>query len=338
MKNLDFDYVNLQKYFESRNWKIKSNEKGLFFYKKGTIVPEEDKVVEPSIKKIDGKFSDLYERFSKITINHFSKRLSNFEKLQPKNIYDSYKNNSFVSTGLEYYYDYLYKDRIIKPVSTLVIQPSIRFKLDFLNKKVYGNNDKYDFSSISFNNISIVTRSMDCDIIEKIEDVLDYFSKVRIHASRVNFVVENKIREKDNDVSYRAIKFFVDNLEVGDILTFKTKNGYLIEYGFGFERLMSRILNKKYRDLFIIDNKYEQETLLGVNFLTLLCMFDNSMQNRGARSKTNEVLNALYKKYDIMNIDLIYENYLYWNQILEESSYQSKFDEVAKKYVRLLRR
>ena len=58
MKNLDFDYVNLQKYFESRNWKIKSNEKGLFFYKKGTIVPEEDKVVEPSIKKIDGKFSD----------------------------------------------------------------------------------------------------------------------------------------------------------------------------------------------------------------------------------------------------------------------------------------
>ena len=70
----------------------------------------------------------------------------------------------------------------------------------------------------------------------------------------------------------------------------------------------------------------------------LVLTFDNSMQNRGARSKTNEVLNALYKKYDIMNIDLIYENYLYWNQILEESSYQSKFDDVAKKYVRLLRR
>ena len=67
-------------------------------------------------------------------------------------------------------------------------------------------------------------------------------------------------------------------------------------------------------------------------------MFDNSMQNRGTRSKTNEVLNALYKKYDIMNINLIYENYLYLKQILKESRYQSKFDDVAKKYVRLLSR
>ncbi len=67
-------------------------------------------------------------------------------------------------------------------------------------------------------------------------------------------------------------------------------------------------------------------------------MFDNKNQNRGARSKANEVLRVLDGNDDIMNIDLIYDNYLYWNQILKGTQYQAEFDEVTKRYVKLFRR
>lgn len=337
MKAIQFKTERAIDYFRNKNWKVKETDKGYVFYKNGTIIPMTDQIVIPKIKEINGTFNDLYLKFNEITCDFFKSKLPQLDILEPKNIYNGYANNSFVSTGLEYYYDYLYKDASLEHSGTMIIQPSIRFKLDFFENK-YGENDKYDYSSISFNNISIVGFFEEYDITQRIEDVLDYFSKLRIHASRVNFIIEKKIREKANDVSYFAIKFFVDNLEVGDILIFQTKRGYLIEYGFGFERLLSRIVNKKYRDLFIKDNQYDQTILLGVNFLTSLCMFDDSLKNRGAKSKTNEVVNAIKDHQDLTNIDLIYANYLYWKQILQNTCHQSNFDDISKRYLRLIRR
>lgn len=51
--------------------------------------------------------------------------------------------------------------------------------------------------------------------------------------------------------------------------------------------------NKKYCDLFISDNKYDNKTLLSSNFFTVLCMFDNENCNHGAKSKINMVLNNM---------------------------------------------
>jgi len=325
----------IESHFSPRNWKIIKNEKGMLFYKKEPN--SSDKIISQS-KVIDKNFPELFSQFEDITTNYFSSRMQNFKKLNSINIFKGYNNNSFVSTGLEYYYDYLYKDKPVDDCGTMIIQPSIRFKLNFFNKDLYEKNDKYDYSSISFNNLSIVNKYKEFDIIYQIEVVIEYLSKLKIHASRVTFLIEDKVFEKDNNVSYRAIKFFVDNLEVGDILFFTTKEGYMIEYGFGFERLMSRIINKKYRDLFIKNNNYDQESLLGANFLTLMCLFDNNLKNRGAKSKINEVLNAVNEKKDIMDIGLIFDNYLYWKQIIDDPYSPNSFGEVTRKYIKMIRR
>lgn len=329
---------NIKQHFEEKNWIYDFNEKGIVFHKKSAFLPNGEIVISPSKRVINDSFAVVFNQFFDITSKFAHDKIGNCKILNPINIYNAYKNNSFVSTGLEYYYNYLYNNGQISSDKSIILQPSIRFKLDFFNNALYGNNNKYDFSSISFNNLSIVHFEEKLDIIKNIENVLDYLSMLKIHASRVNFVVETTVRQKENNVSYIAIKFFVDNLEVGDILFFNAKDRYLVEYGFGFERLLSRILNKKYCDLFISNNKYDIRALLASNFLTSLCMFDNRSCNHGAKSKINMVLKTFDKNNDIMDLSLVYENYLYWNQILQNTTYNANFDNVAKKYIKLLRR
>ena len=329
---------NIKHHFEEKNWIYAINEKGTIFYKKTISLPTDEIIIKPSKKVINNPFNMVFNQFFDITMEFVQEKIGKCKILNPINIYNAYKNNSFVSTGLEYYYNYLYKNEPISSDKSIILQPSLRFKLDFFNNNQFGYNNKYDFSSISFNNLSIVHFEKELDMIKNIENILDYFSMLKIYASRVNFVVENKIRQKENNISYNAIKFFVDNLEVGDILFFKIKNEYLVEYGFGFERLLSRILNKKYCDLFISDNKYDNKTLLSSNFFTVLCMFDNENCNHGAKSKINMVLKNMDGNNDIMDLDLVYKNYLFWNQILLNTTYNTNFENIAKKYIKLLRR
>ena len=256
MNNIFGEINNVKKYFENKNWIYEINDNGVRFYKNGTGLNDSKQIVDFSTKKSQCSFYESFDSFKSITIDYFSQVLSDLQILNPINIYSGYGQNSFVSTGLEYYYDYLYNGMVISRNNTMVIQPSVRFKLNFFNS-AYGNNDVMDFSSIAFNNLSIVHFENELDRIVNIENVLSFLSRIGIHASRVNFVLEYKIRQKNNNVSYTAVKFFVDNLEIGDILFLETNGIYLVEYGFGVERLFSRVLNKKYCDLFIVQYKFQ---------------------------------------------------------------------------------
>lgn len=338
MNNIFGEINNVKKYFENKNWIYEINDNGVRFYKNGTGLNDSKQIVDFSTKKSQCSFYESFDSFKSITIDYFSQVLSDLQILNPINIYSGYGQNSFVSTGLEYYYDYLYNGMVISRNNTMVIQPSVRFKLNFFNS-AYGNNDVMDFSSIAFNNLSIVHFENELDRIVNIENVLSFLSRIGIHASRVNFVLEYKIRQKNNNVSYTAVKFFVDNLEIGDILFLDTNGIYLVEYGFGVERLFSRVLNKKYCDLFIENvKKYVNDEILAVNFLTLLNMFDNYNCNHGAKSKINFVLKTFNYNNVLLDLDLIFQNYEFWCKILEGTKYQVDFENVTQKYLKMVRR
>ena len=330
--------IQIMEHFKKRNWKKIDVSKGTLFYKENDYT-QTDYIDTKRVRSRSEDFKDLYGMFMNITYKYFNERLNEIKQLYPISIYNAYKNNSFVSTGLEHYYNYLYKDsELPSNKSTITIQPSVRFKMNFFDMDKYNKNDKYDYSSIAFNNISIVDIYNKLDLIQRIELIIDYFSALKIHASRVTFIVEDTPRFKDNDVSYAVVKFFVDNLEVGDILSFNTKNGMLIEYGFGFERLFSRVVNKKYNELFLNNCNYSQDIVLGVNFLTLTCMFDEEDKTHGANSKINKVINSIMYSKDSYDINLIYDNYIYWKQNLKNSRYEKNFEEVTKEYLKLLKR
>jgi len=50
------------------------------------------------------------------------------------------------------------------------------------------------------------------------------------------------------------------------------------------------------------------------------------------------VLKNMDGNNDIMDLDLVYKNYLFWNQILLNTTYNTNFENIAKKYIKLLRR
>lgn len=337
MSNIFMEIDEVKKYFENKNWMCETNDVGIYFYKKGTDLNNGKQIVDFSNKKRQCSFYESFDSFKSTTIDYFSQMINNLQILNPINIYNGYGQNSFVSTGLEYYYDFLYNDMNKPKNNTMIIQPSVRFKLNFFDT-VYGNNDVMDFSSIAFNNLSVVHFEYELNRIMNIENILSFLSNLGIHASRVNFVLEYKIREKNNNVSYTAVKFFVDNLEIGDILFFQTNNIYLIEYGFGIERLFSRVLTKKYRDLFIVNGEsFNTDEILAVNFLTLLNMFDGYNCNHGAKSKINLVLKS-FDNVKLLNLDLIFQNFKFWCKVLENTEYHVDFENVSQKYLKMVRR
>lgn len=337
MMCFEHEIKEIEKYYKSKFWDKVEIDKGDIYFKRGYILSNDDYVRNLAEKKHVYSFCDMYDSFINATEKFFQQKIPNLITLDPINIYNGYNKNSFVSTGLEYYYNYLYNNFDLGYNNTIIVQPSIRFKLSFFDSNLYGHNDKYDYSSISFNNISIVNKESSSDLLEKIEIMLDYLSLLKIHASRVHFIVEKDIKYKDNNVSYVAVKFFVDNLEVSDVLLFKTLKGYLTEFGFGFERLISRIVNEKYDKIFMQNSECNHEALLGINFFIALCMFDESNRNRGAKSKINGVVKKLEGNNDIMNINLIHMNYLYWRKILGNTIYQNDFDSVTNKYLSLVK-
>ena len=326
-------------HFSKSNWDKCETETGTLFYKLGTNNCVERKIECYNTKKESIPFKEAYQKFLSHTEDYFKNELNNLQRKKPINIYNGYNKNSFVSTGLEIYYPHLYNDARLCDFNTYIIQPSVRFKLDFFSNLGYNENTKYDYSSIAFNNLSIVETRSDKKINDKIEIMIGYLSKIGIHASRVKFFVSKEIKEKENGVRYFTVKFFVDNLEIGDILFINTKNNNtLIEFGFGLERLLSRYVNRNYSNLFLEKSAYEQKSILYTNFLTAITFFDESSANRGAKSHINKVIDSMSANPDCFNINLIYENYLYWKEILSDTDYMCSFDKVTNKYINMTKK
>ena len=164
MINVNYELNKTKQYFEKNNWSNFTNEKGVAFYKKNAELFCGDKINAFSKKNIEQPFEKSYSSFFEITKDYYKSLYTNLNVLDPINVFESYGNNSFVSTGLEVYYDYLYKNKEVDFDSTLIVQPSIRFKLNLLSNDLYGKNNKHDYSSIFFNNISIVNSSNNLDI------------------------------------------------------------------------------------------------------------------------------------------------------------------------------
>lgn len=319
-------------YFASNDWEYVFTDKGVCFFKGNSLLHKD--LIIPNGKSRNISFIDKgYDIFKSKTVHFFEERIGFMKQLKPLNVYDGYGENAFVSTGFEYYYDYLYKNKMLFEDNTFVIQPVVRFKLDMLNESNYGHNNLYDYSGIAFNNLSIVDRLSNDNLIDKIEIMIDYLSMLGIYAKRINFVIEDKVRKKDNDVQYLAVKFFVDNLEIGDILQFKTNNGYLSEFGFGLERLYSRLVNQQYNKIILDDYDCGNSVILReCNFITLISMIDDSRISRGAKSRINRVIKSMCVDKEHKDIIMVFKNYLYWSKILEDSDYLN-FEKVTEKYL-----
>lgn len=329
IENIQNDSIS---YFACKDWKYRFTDKGVCFFK-GDSLLHDDIIVFRGKQRNISLVDEGYDIFKSKTVHFFEEKIGSMEELKPLNVYDGYGENAFVSTGFEYYYDYLYKNKMLFGDNTFVIQPVVRFKLDMLNGSNYGHNSLYDYSSIAFNNLSIVDRSSNDYLIDKIEIMIDYLSMLGIYAKRINFVIEDKVRIKSNNVHYLAVKFFVDNLEIGDILQFETNNGYLSEFGFGFERLYSRLVNKQYNKIILDDYDFDNSVLLReCNFMSLISMIDNSKANRGAKSRINRVIKNMCVDKEHKDIGMVFKNYLFWNKILGDNI-DLNFEKVAEKYL-----
>ncbi len=237
---------------------------------------------------------------------------------KPLDILDSYKNNSFIGSGLDLYYPYFYDNIKMPHNPSLIFQPVVRYS----KEKLMGVT-KYK-SSISFVNVSYF-KEFNNNLFECINEVIDIYSKLGIHASNLKIKLNKKEYKYLNKEKHFIIKFYINGLEVSDILLIFCHHKTFIEYGFGIERMLMAIFNCQYENLFFNERtNYYHDDLIRINFISLLA-FSNQKFKKGSKSIYNKIKNELklcpYKD----SLKILKINYNYWKLVLNSSMSFNKF-------------
>lgn len=297
-------------------------------YNNGWMYKEDDYCYEfykkQSKNKINKKFNltNGYKEIKRI----LKENLEIKKEYIPLNVLDSFKNNSFVGSGLDLYYPYFYSDKELPINPSIIFQPVVRY-----SKNKILVLEKYK-STIAFVNVSYF-KEYDGNIINDIDKILDIYSKLGVYAGNLVIKLEKNIYKYLNKEEHIIIKFYYKNIEISDILLISCKNKLFVEYGFGIERILTTIQECKYEDLYFDNNDfYNHADLLRINFISLIAM-SNLNFKRGAKSIFNKIKNELKlcSYYDSLNILKI--NYEYWHEVIKSNM---TFEDFLNNYLKLI--
>lgn len=237
---------------------------------------------------------------------------------KPLDILDSYKNNSFIGSGLDLYYPYFYDNVKMPHNPSLIFQPVVRYSKEKLTGTI-----KYK-SSISFVNVSYF-KEFNNNLFECINEVIDIYSKLGIHASNLKIKLNKKEYMYLNKEKHFIIKFYINEIEVSDILLIFCHHKTFIEYGFGIERMLMAIFNCQYENLFFNERtNYYHDDLIKINFISLLA-FSSQKFRKGSKIIYNKVKNELKLCSYKDSLKILEINYNYWKLVLNSRMSFNKF-------------
>lgn len=297
---------NAKPFFENKNWVWKESEQFISFQKV-------DSVKNQKFKSMNFEISNLINQFKDKTYAFFKKNLKDLNHHSSLNIFKAYEDNSFVGAGLEIYHDYFYTDKNLPKYPSIIFQPCIRMG-NSLNSETKSNS--YLYSSLVFLNTSVVDY-LCMDYVKYIDLMISYISSFGVFANRIIFSIDKNIINRNNQLFSLTTRFYVDGIEVGDVIVYEKSNGEnFVEFGIGFERLVLQVLQCNYSEMF---NEENHELTMLQNFLVFISMNNLKEANRGAKSKISLVSKTLKKYENFDSYRKCKKHFDYWKSITDNN-------------------
>lgn len=311
---------NAKTFFENNNWQWTEDEQFINFSK-----ADASKKVFPRPNKFD--ICKLANQFKDKTYMFFEKEFAGLHYHSARDIFNAYEDNSFVGAGLEIYHNYFYTDKNLPKCPSIIFQPCIRMGNNLSDGQ---KSSSYLYSSLSFLNVSVMDY-LQKDYVEYIDLMISYLSSFGIFASRITFSIDKEIINRNNLLHSLTTRFYVDGIEVSDVLAYEKSNGEtFIEFGIGFERLVSQVLQRKYAEIF---EEQSHEYAILQNCLIFLSMSKLKNANRGAKSKISLIAKTLKKFDNIDSYKHCKKHYDYWQAITDSDK---SFVETMTNFERLI--
>lgn len=311
---------NVKNYFENKKWIWKEDENFIIFNKMYTQKKQ-------TVQHKNFDICNLINLFKEKTYIFFKKNFQSLHKEVALDIFNSYEENAFVGAGLEIYHEYFYKDKNLPKIPSIIFQPSIRIGNALTNTQ---KSHSYLYSSLSFLNVSIID-FFTLPYEEYLDLMISYISSFGVFADRITFSIDKNIKNHNKILNSLTTRFYVDDIEVGDVLIYEKINKEIfVEFGIGFERLVSQILKCKYKELFDESN---HELAILQNCLVFLSMNNLKNANRGARSKISLIVKNIKEFNNIDSYKQCKKHYNYWKAITDN---QITFDETMENFERII--